>query len=255
MQSIINQMRRYDWLLMGAVLLLIVFGLLTLFSLSSVSAFPYAVRQLTWVGIGIVLCIAVSSIDFRLFKTQSVIVFVLYCITVFLLSMVLFAHLRIRGIEGWLTIGGFFVQPVELTKIALIFLLAKFFSKRHVEIYRTQHIFVSGLYVALPAGLVLLQPDLGSAIILVTIWLAMVLLSGMKLRHFFLLVVLGAMLFGIGWEWGLAPYQKSRITSFLNPYNDPKGAGYQMIQSMIAVGSGRMWGKGLGHGSQSPLDF
>jgi rod shape determining protein RodA len=196
-----------------------------------------------------------SFIDFRLFRTQGYVVLLFYIIVTLLLVLVLLVDSRVRGIEAWLRVGGVAFQPVELAKLVLIILLAKFFSKRHIEIYRIQHLAVSAVYLAIPALLVLLQPDLGSAIILISIWVATVVFSGMKLRHFFLLTLLAVILFTAAWSLVLKPYQQARITSFLNPYEDPKGAGYQMIQSMIAVGSGRMWGKGLGYGSQTHLHF
>jgi rod shape determining protein RodA len=111
------------------------------------------------------------------------------------------------------------------------------------------------MYVMVPTLLVLSQPDLGSSLVLMAIWVSVVLFSGMKLRHFLLLIILFSLVsYGV-WHTGLKPYQKARITTFLDPYADPKGAGYQMIQSMIAVGSGQIWGKGLGYGSQSHLNF
>ena len=240
---------------MGAVLAMAGLGLVSLFSLSSVSAFPFFRRQLIWLGVGFISLLISSFVDFRLFRTQSMAVMFFYTGTVLLLAAVLMLSLRVRGVESWLTIGGLTIQPVELAKLALAILLAKFFSKRHIEIYRVQHLAVSGLYVIVPLLLVLAQPDLGSALVLSAIWLAVVVFSGMRLRHFFILLIIVALCSGFGWQWGLEPYQKARITSFLNPYEDPKGVGYQMIQSMIAVGSGRLWGKGMGYGSQSHLNF
>jgi len=196
-----------------------------------------------------------SFIDFRLFRTQSAAVFFSYACVVLLLGLVLLTNARIRGAESWLFFYGVSVQPVEAAKLVLIVLLAKFFSKRHVEIYRLQHLVVSALYVAIPVLLALLQPDLGSALILLVIWGAVILFSGIKLRHFAILTAL-CVVMGVGaWLLILEPYQKARITSFINPYHDPEGGGYQMIQSMIAVGSGRVWGKGLGYGSQTHLHF
>lgn len=194
-------------------------------------------------------------VDFRMFRTQGFLVFLFYALTIFLLGIVLASNVAVRGVEAWLRFGGINFQPVEAAKIALIILLAKFFSKRHVEIYRIEHLLVSGIYVAIPAALVLAQPDLGSAIVLIAIWVAIVVFSGMKMRHFVLILILGALVSSLAWNFGLAPYQKTRITAFLNPYADPRGAGYQMIQSMIAVGSGKIFGKGLGYGSQSHLNF
>ncbi len=230
-------------------------GLITLFSLSSVSSSSFFYRQFLWALLGIVFLFTASLIDFRLFRTQSIVVFLFYLLTVLLLFMVLASNFTVRGVASWLTFGNVFFQPVEAVKISLIILLAKFFSKRHIEIYRVRHLLVSGLYLALPVGLVLLQPDLGSAMVLIAVWVAIILFSGMKLRHFFAILILGAVISVSAWNFALYPYQKERITAFLNPYEDSKGAGYQMIQSMIAVGSGRLLGKGLGYGSQSHLNF
>lgn len=240
---------------MGAVLMLMLLGLLSLFSLSSASSYPFFSKQIIWVGIGLLFLLGASFVDFQLFRIQSVAVMVFYFFSLLLLMALLVVSFRVRGVESWINLGFISIQPVELTKLSLIILLAKFFSKRHIEIYRIQHLIVSGVYVAIPTLFVLAQPDLGSAMVLMAIWLSVVLFSGMKLRHFFLLLALFSVFSGVVWNWGLHEYQKSRITSFLNPYEDPKGAGYQMIQSMIAVGSGRVWGKGLGYGSQSHLNF
>jgi rod shape determining protein RodA len=220
-----------------------------------VSPFPFFERQAVWVAVGIGLLVASSFIDFRIFRTQSSAVLFFYLASVLLLGAVLVAGIYVRGIKAWLSLGGVSVQPVELAKLALVILLAKFFSKRHIEIYRVRHLLVSGLYMALPAALVMIQPDLGSAAVLFSIWVAVVLFSGMKVRHFFLLVFTSCLAALLAWQFALAPYQKGRIISFLDPYRDPQGAGYQMIQSMIAVGSGQLWGKGLGYGSQSHLHF
>lgn len=240
---------------MGALFLLIGLGLLSLFSLSSIALVPFFKRQLIWTLVGLTLLVATSYVDFRLFRTQSFVVFLFYVVMVFSLALIFLVNLKIRGVESWFRVGGLALQPVELTKIILIILLAKFFSKRHVEIYRIQHLIVSGTYVAIPTLLVLLQPDLGSALILVAIWFAVVIFSGMKLRHLALLVILGLAISFFAWFTVLKPYQKARITSFITPYADTKGASYQMNQSMIAVGSGRLWGKGLGYGSQTHLHF
>lgn len=255
MRFFFQHIRRYDWLLMGAVLLLMLLGFITLFSLSGVSVFPFFQRQILWALVGLVSFFIFSVIDFRIFRVSSSAVFFFYVVSIILLAVVLAAQIKIRGAASWLTVAGLTVQPVEIAKLALIILLAKFFSKRHIEIYRIQHLAVSGVYVAVPALLVLLQPNLGSALVLVFIWIAVVLFSGMKWRHFLLLIALASLMTWSGWQFALHPYQRSRITTFLDPYADPKGGGYQMIQSMIAVGSGRVWGKGLGYGSQSHLHF
>ena len=253
--SFLSRIRKYDWMLSAAVFLLIILGLVSLFSMSGIKLVHFFERQLLWTAIGMCLFVISSMIDFRLFRTQSAAVLALYGIAISLLLLVISSALVIRGVRSWITFGGLSIEPVELVKLALIILLAKFFSKRHVEIYRIRHLIVSGVYTALPVALVLLQPDLGSAIILVAIWIAVIIFSGMKLRHLALLICMFATLSFIGWHSMLKPYQKSRIVTFLDPYQDPRGAGYQMLQSMIAVGSGRVWGKGLGYGSQTHLHF
>ncbi len=253
--SFLSHVRRYDWIMLGAVFLLMALGLLSLFSLSDVSAFPFFRRQIMWTAAGLVFFFVFSAADFRIFRVSSVTVFLFYVLSVLLLSAVLIADVKIRGAASWLTLSGFTIQPVEIAKLSLIILLAKFFSKRHIEIYRFQHLAVSGLYAAAPAILVLLQPNLGSAIVLFFIWIAVVLFSGMKFRHFVLLIFIAGVVSWGSWHFVLHPYQQKRITSFFDPYADPRGGGYQMIQSMVAVGSGQIWGKGLGYGSQSHLHF
>lgn len=255
MEIIIRHLSRYDWILTGAVFLMLLAGLSTLFSLSGISSFPYFERQVAWVALGIFFMAAASFLDFRLFKTQGVLIFILYLIAVILLAVLLLLSFKVRGVEAWFRVGSFSFQPVEPAKLILVILLAKFFSKRHIEIYRIQHLIISGIYVAVPFVLVLLEPDIGSAVILAAVWVAVIVFSGMKLRHFLYLLLAAVLAVSLSWNFLLLPYQKARITTFLNPYLDTRGAGYQMAQSMIAVGSGQTWGKGLGFGSQSHLHF
>lgn len=255
MERILEHIRRFDWFLMGGILLLMTIGLVTLFSLRDASQFPFFERQLVWSGVGLTALLFMSFLDFRFFRAQSGVVLGLYLVSVFLLLFLLITNVTFRGVAAWIQVGSIFIQPVEVAKLSLIILLSKFFSNRHIEIYRIRHLIVSGIYFLIPTVLVLRQPDLGSAFVLVAIWLAIIIFSGMKLRHISLLALASLAIAAIGWFFVLAPYQQDRLTSFLNPYADPKGAGYQMIQSMIAVGSGGLWGKGLGYGSQSHLNF
>ena len=171
---LLSHIRKYDWVLASAVFSLMLLGLVSLFSMSGIKPIHFFERQLIWATVGVCMLVLSSMVDFRLFRTQSTAVLALYGIVIALLLLVISSSFVIRGVKSWLTFGGFSVEPVELVKLALIILLAKFFSKRHVEIYRIRHLIVSGIYAALPALLVLLQPDLGSAIILVAIWVAVV---------------------------------------------------------------------------------
>jgi len=124
-----------------------------------------------------------------------------------------------------------------------------------VEIARLVHLFISFVYVAIPMALVMLQPDLGSAIVLGAIWLGMALVGGIKLRHLIFLFFTGLLVAAVAWNFFLLPYQKIRITAFINPQGDIRGAGYHAQQSVIAIGSGEIFGKGIGFGTQSRLEF
>jgi rod shape determining protein RodA len=140
-------------------------------------------------------------------------------------------------------------------KRVLVLMLAKYFSRRHVEIRDIKHIFISGFYAFVPFILVLLQPDFGSAMIIFFIWLGMVLVSGISKMHLLLVFVSGTLIFTSFWFLVFAPYQKDRILNFIHPLADINGTGYNAFQSTIAVGSGEIIGKGLGFGTQSRLKF
>ena len=133
--------------------------------------------------------------------------------------------------------------------------LAKSFSRRHVEIAHYKHIFISGLYTFCIFVLVALQPDFGSAIIIGLIWFGMIIVSGVSKKHLALVIFAGAISFIMLWSFVFAPYQKERIKTFIDPLADPQGAGYNVLQSTIAVGSGQILGKGVGYGTQSRLEF
>ncbi|MDQ5950625.1 MAG: rod shape determining protein RodA, partial [Patescibacteria group bacterium] len=146
-------------------------------------------------------------------------------------------------------------QPSDLAKIALIILLAKYFSKRHVEIANIRHIIVSGAYAMLLFLLVMMQPDLGSGIILFLIWFGMVLVSGISKKHLFSVIAIALISFSLLWVYVFKDYQKQRIMTFVNPLSDVQGAGYNARQSVVAVGSGGILGKGIGYGTQSRLNY
>ncbi|MBI2097016.1 MAG: rod shape-determining protein RodA [Candidatus Sungbacteria bacterium] len=247
--------RRFDWLLAGAVLVLLIISLLTLAGLSSASPFPYFERQVIWALLGVVAFLLVSIFDYRILKNYGGLLLTLYLVAVALLAGLLATGVRVRGVISWFHIGSFAVEPGELVKIILVMILAKYFSRRHVEIYRLRHLFISGIYAGLPVALVLLQPDLGTAMILAAVWVGTVVFSGIRPKHLAVFFLMALAVSILAWSFLLAPYQHNRIISFLNPWNDPRGTGYNAIQSMIAVGSGQVWGKGVGYGSQTHLNF
>jgi rod shape determining protein RodA len=161
----------------------------------------------------------------------------------------------VKGAKSWVAIGTLGIEPAEFVNLALIILLAKYFSRRHIEIANFRHIIVSGMYAGLVFVLVALQPDFGGAIIVASIWLGMVVFSGLSRKHLFALLAVGAILFAGMWTFGFHDYQKNRILNFVNPARDIHGTGYNAYQSTVAVGSGQIVGKGIGYGSQSKLRF
>lgn len=248
--------RRFDWWLLAAVIPLVIFGLLTMKHLgpSGGEADYFFSRQLLWLAAGLIAFISAAWFDTKLFEKRTLPLLLLWGASVSLAALLFLAG-PVRGVKSWFTIGSFSFEPVEPIKLALLLVLAKYFSRRHIEIKRWRHVFISAFYAAVPLALVIRQPDFGSAFILLAMWAGMTLFSGVSIRQLAWLSA-GAVFFSaIFWFFLLAPYQKERIVSFFDPLYDPAGAGYQTLQSKIAIGSGGLFGKGLGHGTQSRLYF
>lgn len=241
-----------DWILVLAIVPIISAGLVTMNSLGVSDDF-YS-KQIIWVLISFITFFICSVIDFKFLRRTQVIIWIFLGAVLLLLSLFIFGNIA-KGAQSWLSFGAFSVQPAEIVKLVLIVLLAKYFSRRHVEIRNIRHIIISGGYALLLAVLVLVQPDFGSAMIIVMIWFGMVMVSGISKKHLFLVFALGAITFGFMWTAVLQPYQKDRVMTFLHPLQDIQGTGYNAYQSTIAVGSGQVLGKGIGYGTQSRLSF
>jgi len=241
-----------DWILFFSVLPIIGGGLITMNSLGGESVLFS--RQLLWASISLVVFFGLSFVDFRFLRRTSVLVF-LFLLSAGSLILLLVTGEVIRGTQSWFTFGGFSVEPVDLGKIILILILAKYFSRRHIEIANVRHILVSGFYAFTIFFLVFLQPDFGSAMILFATWLGMVMVSGISKKHLIAVALALTISFAGLWFYVFHDYQKQRITTFLNPLTDIHGAGYNAYQSTIAVGSGQFFGKGIGYGTQSRLNF
>lgn len=212
-------------------------------------------RQITWIILGFAAFFLIRTFDWKFLKRSGIFFAVLYLSAIFLLLLLLILENKTKGAKSWFDFGYFSFEPSDLVKISMILILAKYFSLRHVEIAHIKHIIISGIYAALPAGLILLQPDFGSAAVIFLIWFGMILVSGVSKRHLFLVILLATLFLALSWFFILAPYQKLRIKTFINPLVDPRGAGYNILQSEIALGSGGIFGKGIGFGSQSRLNF
>jgi len=248
-------LKRIDWMLVFFILPIIAGGLVTMKSFASLEATTdFFSKQIIWVSISLIVFFIFSFIDFRFLKRTDVLVFLLLAVS-FLLLVLIFVGRISHGTKSWFDFGLFSFQPVDTMKLVLILVLAKYFSRRHVEIRDLKHIFISGFYALVPLILVLLQPDFGSAMIILFIWLGMVLVSGISKTHLLLVLTSGILIFVSLWFFVFAPYQKARIYNFVNPLADIHKTGYNVFQSTIAVGSGQITGKGLGFGTQSRLKF
>lgn len=243
---------RVDWALLGSALVISILGILSMYTFGETNT--YATRQMVWLSLGVVAFFLAHAIDWRFLRSTKAVVIV-YSFAVVLLMLLFIIGSVFQGAQSWFNFGAFAVQPADLAKVALIIVLAKYFSRRHIEIAHLRHIVVSGVYAFLLFALVFLQPDFGSAIIILGIWGGVVLLAGIPLRQLLLLLGVGALGFFLLWSFAFAPYQKDRILTFIHPLADIQGAGYNAFQSTVAVGSGGILGKGIGYGTQSRLAF
>jgi len=243
---------KVDWPLFIAAFFLVVFGLITMNSFVEPNEFFN--RQIIWTAIGIGVFFTLSLFDFRILRRTEV-VSSLFFIGILLLILLLLIGDTVNGTRSWFTIGPVSFQPSDMMKLILIIVLAKYFSRRHIEISHFRHIFISGIYAAIPFFLIAFQPDFGSALIIASIWFGMIIVSGVSKKHLLIVILFATVLFSGLWQFGFEPYQKVRILSFMHPLADVQGAGYHARQSMIAVGSGEIFGKGIGYGTQSRLKF
>ncbi|MFH1233355.1 MAG: FtsW/RodA/SpoVE family cell cycle protein [Patescibacteria group bacterium] len=244
-----------DWILVVFIIPIIIGGLVTMKSFVPLETTgDFFSKQIIWVFISFIIFFIFSFIDFRFLKRTDVLVFLFLTVCVALLMLIVLGQIM-HGVKSWFNFGLFFFQPVDLMKLILVLVLAKYFSRRHVEIRDVKHIFISGFYAFLPLVLVLLQPDFGSAMIIFFIWLGMVLVSGISKVHLLAVFATGVLIFVTLWFFVFAPYQKARVYNFINPLTDIHNTGYNVFQSTIAVGSGQTLGKGLGFGTQSRLKF
>lgn len=246
---------KIDWLILIPVFLLLTLGVLMIYSATlgeSGADKGNTYRQIIYIAIGVGLMLVVGFFDYRIFRGYSR---WLYLIMIISLVAVLFLGTPIRGTRSWFDLGVVNLQPSELAKFFCIIVLAKYFSKHADEMTRFRHILISGLMVLFPVLLIMAEPDFGSAMVIILLWVGMILLT--RVRWWQLGAVFGGLagLVALGWKFFLRDYQKERIKVFLNPALDPLGRGYNVTQAKIAIGSGSWFGHGLGHGSQSQLNF
>lgn len=252
MRQILSLFRGFDGWLFGGAFLLSLLGLITMYTHSGENVFFE--RQIIWISVATLGLLAAMVPDYRFLRTGNT-AFLGYVAILGLLILVLMIGEVTLGAQSRFDLGLFSIQPSDPAKLMLIIVLAKYFAKRHEMIGDFRHIIVSGLYAMFIFGLVFIQPDFGSAIILFFVWLGMILVAGIKLRHLLTVFTLGAVVFGLMWQFVFFDYQKDRIATFLDPLSDIQGAGYNAYQSTVAVGSGQVLGRGIGYGTQSKFQF
>lgn len=256
MQKVWQAFLRCDRVLIVTIFLLFAFGVTALYSvqlgLGDVGQ-SLVVKQVLFFCAGLALYSFFMTVDYRLWQPFYPWLFV----GCFALLLLLFTPLGevIRGVRSWLDFGFFIWQPVEIIKVLLIICLAGYFSKQGRHLRTWKPLIVSGVAVALLVAITMIQPDLGSAMILFLLWLGLVLVLGLSRWQIALMTLLFVAVGMVGWSFVLEPYQQNRLLTFLDPGRDPLGDGYNLTQSIIAIGSGHWFGRGIGFGSQSQLRF
>ncbi len=254
-ERLLRALQRYDWLLLLCVFVLFAFGLSAIYSveLSQDSAdFWLFKKQLIAFVIGVVLMFAASRFNHLQWRNYGR---GLYLVGLGLLVLVIFFGKTVNGTTGWFVLGPISFQPVEFMKLALAVELARYFGEHARRRFGWREIFGSGLVVAVPVVLTMLQPDLGSASLLIGMWGVVLFFAGLKKRHVLILGLVGIVLAVSAWFLMFDDYQKERVYVFLDPSRDALVRGYNITQAKIAIGSGQLFGRGLGFGSQSQLKF
>lgn len=251
-REVFSRKASIDWVLLLASSAIVFFGLVTMNAFTGDNLFFE--KQLISFGVAIIAFFLATRVDTDMLKRTNVLVTLFIIVSTLLIVLFAVGHTA-KGAQSWFKVGLFAFQPADAMKLLLVLMLAKYFSRRHVEIANFRHIMISGIYAFIPFILVLLQPDFGSAMIIFLIWFGMILVSGVSKKHLAFVFLVGAIVFAGLWMEVFKPYQKARIMTFVHPMSDIRGTGYNAYQSTIAVGSGQITGKGVGYGTQSHLRF
>ncbi|MBI3318286.1 MAG: rod shape-determining protein RodA [Candidatus Omnitrophica bacterium] len=250
-----RQLQGIDRPFLLTTLILLGIGFLVLYSASlqksQLLGVSFIWRQLTWAMIGGALALILVEVDYHRWLEWA---YWLYGVNLLLLLLVLAVGVTRGGAQRWLEIGGFTLQPSELAKITTVLALARTLGSRGGVVQGWRALFVSAALTALPVVLILMEPNLGTACVFLAIAFSMLLVCGIRLKIVGYLLGAGVLLAPLAW-WRLADYQRSRLLVFLNPNLDPLGAGYTVVQSKIAIGSGGLWGEGWLSGTQNQLNF
>lgn len=246
----------FDWTLFLLTLAFALLGIMTIYSANFNIAEEHAgalpSRQFLWLGLGMIMMFTAIAFDYHYMDRLA---YPAYAVILGLLFLVLFFGHSGGGSQRWIHLGFFRMQPSEPAKLAIVLVMAKYLQQDEpTRGYRLRDLWVPFVMMMPLVVLTLVQPDLGTAIILTLVFLSMLLVGGLRLKSFLCLVGAGLASLPVGWHF-LRAYQRQRILTFLDPDLDPLGAGYHVIQSKIAIGSGQLFGKGYLHGTQNRLDF
>jgi rod shape determining protein RodA len=247
-----TQIKNIDWILIALLVVNTLIGIAVIYSSSHQVPGNYYLRQVFWTLLSLVVLLVLLTVDYNLLVTYSL-YFYIMCISI-LAAILIFGKL-IAGTKSWIKLEFIQIQPSEITKIAIILLLAHVFSEYKMKFLSKDAGVSSIFFVFLAIMLVALQPDLGTALSYLPILLASFILAGLTRKTLTVLLIIALVAVIISWGFFLKDYQRARITTLLSPEKDPLGSGYHIIQSKIAIGSGGLFGKGYARGTQSQLQF
>lgn len=239
-------------LVLSCAIVLTVFSLSTLYSPAGSNELFYKQLIIILISASVGLVGGFASLRFL---REGNIIFYGYIAILLVLIGILGLGVTVNNAQSWLRIGGVSLQPSEIAKLGVILILAKYLYRRHIDIANIRHVLMSFFYAAVAGVLVLRQPDLGSALVIFGIWGSMLLVSGVSKKHLALILLSAGAVFALSWQFVFQPYQKERILNFLDPLRDVRGSGYNVYQSIIAIGSGGIYGKGIAQGTQSTLNY
>jgi rod shape determining protein RodA len=241
-----------DWLLLSAIVVLCAISVAMIYSITGTTSANNYLTQLYAVIIGLLAMMVCLMVDYRTLTDKSHLIFL---VMVGLLVYVLFFGSTSKGAQRWVAWGPMRFQPSEFAKVGVALVLAKFFGENRRSVPINSDLMIAGVLTLVPFALIAKQPDLGTAVSLVPIFLGIAFVAGMRARILGIALMIAIIAAPIAWRWGLKDYQKSRISTFLDPEQDSRGSGYQQIQARVTVGSGGLWGKGFTKGTQGQFRF
>ncbi|OGE79866.1 MAG: rod shape-determining protein RodA [Candidatus Doudnabacteria bacterium RIFCSPHIGHO2_01_FULL_45_18] len=252
MRNWLSNFRYFDLYIFGASTLLLILGLLMIYSTTLESPTNLMLRQLIFAAAGFVGLFLLAFLDYRKLKK---ITGALYILIILALLLTWFWGYRVHGSTRWIDFGIIRLQAAEFAKLVMVIIMAKFLDQHGEKLKDVRYVALSAIYICIPIALIFIEPDLGSALVIFFTWLGMLFFSRMRKKHLVGLLLSLIVLSLFAWFFLLQDFQKDRIYTFLDPKSDPQGSGYNVLQSIIAVGSGNISGRGLGRGLQSQLKF